>query len=105
MIHTSHLMGSVGLIGVAASTAMEGLETFPSIERLGISAVTIVILCYILKLERAERQKIGEDYRALQEEVRKGQNQVIEGHAEAMKENAKALNRLADVLDGRKPSP
>ena len=83
---------------------------------MGIAAVTVAILFWLLKAERDERQKTQSRYVELQNEIRRDHTQVISGHAEAMKENARAMAenaramaenarasvRLAEVMDRRR---
>jgi hypothetical protein len=94
----------VGLVGLAGMTATAVVDTFSAgdiagFEKLGIAAVTIAILLYLLKNERDERRETAKEYRALQDDIRKTQNTIIADHSEAMREHGRAQVRLADVLD------
>ena len=95
-------IGAIGLCGMMLNSVVDP-ENAVSLERLGISAITIVILLYMLKSERDERMKMGNEYRALQDETRKENWRALAAHADAMAEHAKAQNHLAVVLDRRDP--
>jgi hypothetical protein len=97
-------IAAVGIVGMAATTLADPYQIagIAGLEKIGIAAVTVAILLYLLRQERAERQRLMEDYKELQAEVRREIQPALTAHGEAMREFGKALGRLADALDRRR---
>lgn len=103
MIIKSVAIGVVGLTGMAATTAFDP-SPFISYEKIGIAAITIGILLYLLVMERNDRIAMTKKYQELQEGILRSHTIVLEKSAEAMREHAHAMTRLAVALDRREGS-
>lgn len=108
MVRAIQIVGT-GALGIIAQAAVDPSGTFAGLEKLGIAAVTVAILFWLLRAEREERRATALRLDQLQEEIRRDHTAVISGHAEAMKmnaaamaENARASVRLAEVMDRRR---
>ncbi len=94
MVRAIQIVGT-GMLGIIAQAAVDPAGAFAGLEKLGIAAVTIGILLWLLRAERDERQTALGRLDSLQEDIRREHGAVISGHAEAMRENARAQERHA----------
>jgi hypothetical protein len=105
MIGTKVTMAAVGAmlsfdaVGMLAQASEPGVAiSFAGVEKLGVAAILVAVLLWLLKEERADRAAVQREMRELERSVRDSLIPIVDRHTEVLERSVQAHQELTKVI-------